>query len=310
MPIIWQELSFRSYDAYLKSRLWWSIRQLILERDGKCCQVCSTPSKIVHHIDYTKTILLGQGDQHQLITLCRPCHDFVEQDRNLVKKKNLLSKLFTDNNTSTLDGWQIAAKTFNTDICYSSARILEKKQSSRTLEQKDNSNKKYNKKKSKKKSKKRPSDQKKERNKLIALEIANGSYIDRKVLYYNGLVKNQLTETLYAEFPFRNASIVGLLFNHPKANDQLKECLDPYVKNLITKEPKYKKRKRSKNKKSKRSKQKETTDEAWNLICILKQKNKKKIKVFGELPVWKANHKAQSFQGKSALTKYLKEAKE
>ena len=142
----WAELGFNSYGAYVKSNLWSIIRQLILERDGRCCQVCGTPSKIVHHIDYTRTIMLGQGDQHQLIILCESCHNFVEQDKNLIKKKNLLSELFAKNKTLTLDEWQIAAKKFNTDICYDSSRILEVKQYSCQ---------KYQKKKSKKKSKKK-----------------------------------------------------------------------------------------------------------------------------------------------------------
>ena len=136
----WAELGFNSYEAYVKSNLWSIIRQLILERDGRCCQVCGTPSKTVHHIDYTRTIMLGQGDQHQLIILCQSCHNFVEQDKNLIKKKNLLSELFTKNNTLTLDEWQIAAKKFNTDINYDSSRILEVKQYS--------GNNKYQKKKS------------------------------------------------------------------------------------------------------------------------------------------------------------------
>jgi len=139
-----EELGFNSYEAYIKSNLWWTIRQLILERDGRCCQVCGTPSKIVHHIDYTRTIMLGQGDQHELIILCESCHNFVEQDKNLIKKKNLLSELFAKNKILTLDEWQIAAKKFNTDINYDSSRILEQKQYSY--------NNKYQKKKSKKKS--------------------------------------------------------------------------------------------------------------------------------------------------------------
>ena len=146
MAAAWAELGFNSYEAYIKSNLWSIIRQLILERDGKCCQVCGTPSKIVHHIDYTRTIMLGQGDQHQLIILCESCHNFVEQSKNLIKKKNLLSELFAKNKTLTLDEWQIAAKKFNTDICYDSSRILEVKQYSCQ---------KYQKKKSKKKSKKK-----------------------------------------------------------------------------------------------------------------------------------------------------------
>ena len=127
MITAWKELGFRSYDAYISSRLWWSIRQIILERDGKCCQVCGTPSKIVHHIDYTKIIMLGQGNQHELITLCEPCHNFVEQDKRVSEKKILLNKLFGQHSKNTLDEWQIWAEKFNTDIGYDTTRLFEPK---------------------------------------------------------------------------------------------------------------------------------------------------------------------------------------
>ena len=127
MVATWKELGFRSYDAYINSRLWWSIRQIVLERDGKCCQVCGTPSKIVHHIDYTRIIMLGQGNQHELITLCEPCHNFVEQDKRVSEKKILLNQLFGQYSKNTLDEWQVWAEQFNTDIEYDTTRLFEPK---------------------------------------------------------------------------------------------------------------------------------------------------------------------------------------
>ena len=41
-----------------------------------------------------------------------------------------------------------------------------------------------------------------------------------------------------------------------------------------------------------------------------KQKSKKRVALFGKLPLWEGNHKAKSFQGESPLTKHIKEAKE
>jgi len=121
--LAWKELGFRSYEAYGKSALWNSIRHLVLDRDGKCCQVCGTPSKVVHHIDYTTKIMLGEGDQHELITLCEPCHNYIEVEKNLVIKKHRLSDLFLEHSSTTLSQWQIWAKKFNTDICFDKNRL-------------------------------------------------------------------------------------------------------------------------------------------------------------------------------------------
>jgi hypothetical protein len=294
MVAAWKSIGFRSYDAYIKSRLWWNIRQLILERDGRCCQVCGTPSKTIHHINYTEVILLGKGDQHELITLCEPCHSFVEQDKNLLKKKSLLNKLFTENSPSTLDSWQIWAKAFNTDICYNSSKILEPKNYKRKKLKKkkfdivsDKIEKPIEEIKSEslrqeidyhiKKYKKN-----KRYNKLLKSEDANSQYINDKVVYYNKLSEKQIKKQLHQAFPF----FIDLLFNHPQANDKLKKCINPYLKKSRQKETKQQKRDR--------------LEEQYQ-----KQRERKKLKISSKLPNWTLNHKAKSFQGKSPLTKHI-----
>lgn len=312
MPPAWKELGFKSYDKYIKSRLWWNIRQLIIERDGKCCQVCGTPSKTVHHIDYTKVILLGQGDQHELITLCEPCHNFVEQEKHLLKKKSLLNKLFTEHSPSTLDCWQVWAKQFNTDICYTNSKILEPK---------NHCNKRHKKKKKKDKQeppifaekaidepkseleslrvelddyiKKHKKNKKLHKEKITDKDITNylnnrdQKWLDNKVKYYNKLHETNIRNQLQKAFPY----FIKLLLNHPECSDKLRKCIELCRKANTTLETRQEKRHR--------------LEEQYQ-----KQRTKKKEKLSRKLPAWTINHKAQSFQGSSPLTKHLKEVKD
>jgi hypothetical protein len=314
MPPAWKELGFRSYDAYIKSRLWWNIRQLVLERDGKCCQVCGTPSKTVHHIDYTKIIMLGQGDQHELITLCEPCHNFVEQDKHIGKKKSLLNKLFCQNSKNTLDEWQIWAQAFNSDIQYNSERLFEHNHIKR--------------KKHKNKNKKKPistnankpevinTTSKKEESSLdvIKNEIDNyikqhkkkkkpkavdnkdisnyfknkdQSWINSKVKYYNNLSEDEIKKQLRQAFPY----FINLLLNHPNASEKLKSCIRPHFQKNKPKETFQQKRIR--------------LEEQYQ-----KQKAKKKTKLSGKLPAWTTNHKTIIPKQENPLMKYVKEVKD
>ena len=316
MSPAWKELGFRSYDAYIKSRLWWNIRQIILERDGRCCQVCGSPSKTVHHIDYTQTIMLGQGDQHELITLCEPCHNFVEQNKRISEKKGLLNKLFGQHSKNTLDEWQIWAKQFNNDIGYSRSQILEPKN--------NNQKKKHNNKKKKpvvlfdKKTREKQNEQpqselqslrsdidyyikehkkNKQFKKLLPSKTANKKYVDNKVRYYNRLPEEQIKKQLHQAFSF----FIELLFNHPEANNKLKQCISPYLKKQRNNETRYQKKKRL---------EQQEIGDILRQQEYQKQKPRKRTALFGKLPLWTGNHKTKSFQGQSPLTKHIKEVKE
>jgi 5-methylcytosine-specific restriction endonuclease McrA len=309
MPPAWKELGFRSYDAYIKSRLWWNIRQLVLERDGKCCQVCGSPSKTVHHIDYTQTIMLGQGDQHELITLCEPCHNFVEQNKRISEKKSLLNKLFGQHSKNTLDEWQIWARQFNSDIQYNQERLFE------------HNNLKRKRHKHKKKPISKPSEilkvipvpekesslsvikneiddyikQHKKKKKPKAVEnkdISNyfknkdQSWINSKVKYYNNLSEDEIKKQLRQAFPY----FINLLFHHPKANQKLKNCISPCFQKDKTKETFEQKRIR--------------LEEQYQ-----KQKAKKKTKLSGKLPTWTTNSKTSIPKQENPLMKYVQKVK-
>ena len=308
MPPAWKELGFRTYDAYIRSRLWWNIRQLVLERDGRCCQVCGSPSKTIHHIDYTKIIMLGQGDQHELITLCEPCHNFVEQDKRINEKKSLLNKLFGQHSKNTLDEWQVWARQFNSDIQYNQERLFEhnhlkrkrhkhkKKPISKPSEilnvvPKEESSLSVIKneiddyiKQHKKKKKPKAVD-----NKDITNFFKNKdqSWINSKVKYYNSLSEEKIKKQLRQAFPY----FINLLLNHPNASEKLKSCIRPHFQKNKPKETFQQKRIR--------------LEEQYQ-----KQKAKKKTKLSGKLPAWTTNHKTIIPKQENPLMKYVKEVKD
>lgn len=316
MPPAWKELGFRSYDAYIKSRLWWNIRQIILERDGKCCQVCGSPSKTVHHIDYTQTIMLGQGDQHELITLCEPCHNFVEQNKRISEKKSLLNKLFGQHSKNTLDEWQIWAKQFNNDIGYSRSQILEPKNNNR--KKKHNNKKKkpvvlFDKNTTEKQNEQPQSElqslrtdidyyikrhkKNKQLEKLLPSKTANKKYIDNKVRYYNRLPEEQIKKQLHQAFSF----FIELLFNHPEANNKLKQCISPYLKKQKNNETRYQKKKRL---------EQQEIGDILRQQEYQKQKPRKRVHPFGKLPVWTKNHKTTIPKQENPLMKYVRKIKD
>ena len=71
------ELGFASYRDYLNSDLWKSIRSRVMRRWSRRCKLCGDPAIDVHHINYTKSGLLGKK-LTQLRPLCRTCHEKVE----------------------------------------------------------------------------------------------------------------------------------------------------------------------------------------------------------------------------------------
>lgn len=53
-------------------------RTVVLERDGQCCVVCGSSENLSIHRIRPKAIG-GKTRPENLVTLCRPCHDAVEQ---------------------------------------------------------------------------------------------------------------------------------------------------------------------------------------------------------------------------------------
>lgn len=326
MPPAWKELGFRSYDAYIKSRLWWNIRQIVLERDGRCCQVCGSPSKMVHHIDYTKIIMLGQGDQHELITLCEPCHNFVEQDKRVTEKKNLLNKLFGQYGKNTLDEWQIWAEKFNSDIGYSKSQILEPRNNNR--------NKKKNKKKkqsvvlSNKIITEKPKSEveslrenidfyikthKRKRNKqhkalVPATEENKKEFITNVVRKYSRKSKKNIKKYLDNHRP-----LIELLFNHPEASDKLKKIISehPYfIKESKNETEEQKRQRRDEQYREKKQIEQEEIVQILRQQEYQKQKPRKRVHPFGKLPVWTKNHKTTIPKQENPLMKYVREVKD
>ena len=82
------ELGFKDYKAYLRSRLWKSIRARKLETNPEC-YVCDRDEgnavMQVHHSAYTRENLLGESPEH-LWSLCARCHKWIEITRGGYKR--------------------------------------------------------------------------------------------------------------------------------------------------------------------------------------------------------------------------------
>lgn len=76
-------IGYPSYPAYLRSDLWASIRQRVLERDQHQCVLCRLKGRNtktatqVHHLIYTTPVLLGH-QLERLVSLCGGCHRRIE----------------------------------------------------------------------------------------------------------------------------------------------------------------------------------------------------------------------------------------
>jgi hypothetical protein len=70
-------LGFVSYKAYLKSDLWSSIRQQVLDRDGHQCRSCARKANQVHHRRYSIEVLRGEALEW-LQAICGRCHRGIE----------------------------------------------------------------------------------------------------------------------------------------------------------------------------------------------------------------------------------------
>ena len=70
---------FGSYQEYLKSDLWKSIRARVLERDNYKCRLCGKHATQVHHRHYGIRTMKGKTLTH-LMSVCGGCHQKIEID--------------------------------------------------------------------------------------------------------------------------------------------------------------------------------------------------------------------------------------
>lgn len=89
---ILKKMGYGTYQSYLESELWVSIRQRVLERDKNKCRLCDKPANIVHHAGYTLEQLQGKAD-HLLFSLCHGCHKRLEFDLTEPKRKLCVSSV-------------------------------------------------------------------------------------------------------------------------------------------------------------------------------------------------------------------------
>lgn len=62
-----------TYDDYLRSPEWRTIRARVLKRDNHKCR-CGAKAQHVHHRSYDADVMMGLNDA-KLIALCEPCHN-------------------------------------------------------------------------------------------------------------------------------------------------------------------------------------------------------------------------------------------
>lgn len=70
----------RRYNRYLTSPIWRDKRELVLKRDNHLCQAClKNYATQVHHKSYEFVDLAGNEPCYDLVSICKPCHDLIEQ---------------------------------------------------------------------------------------------------------------------------------------------------------------------------------------------------------------------------------------
>jgi hypothetical protein len=80
---------FKEYNRYLNSPEWRTKRDKVLKRDNYRCQCClDNYATQVHHKSYEFVDLAGSEPCFDLVSVCTPCHDQIEE----MKKKNRESK--------------------------------------------------------------------------------------------------------------------------------------------------------------------------------------------------------------------------
>lgn len=78
-------LGFPDYSSYLSSPLWALIRERVHVWRGRFCVLCHRVAREVHHLSYSKPVLLGKTLK-PLVPLCKRCHRKVEFDSDGSKR--------------------------------------------------------------------------------------------------------------------------------------------------------------------------------------------------------------------------------
>lgn len=92
----WADLTQLPYDRYLNTALWTKIKNWVRARDRHSGRLCETPAHRiedldVHHRAYDLATLEGIDDS-KLISLCRRCHNRVEQFADGQRRTDLRAK--------------------------------------------------------------------------------------------------------------------------------------------------------------------------------------------------------------------------
>lgn len=89
------QLKYKNYDLFLKSKYWKNIRIEVLKRDKFTCVYCGVKDNLqVHHLTY-KNHYKEHKNLQDLITLCDKCHNSEHQWE--VKKNELLKVVMSKN---------------------------------------------------------------------------------------------------------------------------------------------------------------------------------------------------------------------
>jgi hypothetical protein len=79
-----RKLGFNSYNHYLSSPLWRGIRKKVLTTH-KFCRICHRKAVQVHHLSYSRAVLLGEN-LRPLVPICIGCHHKIEFDKQGYKR--------------------------------------------------------------------------------------------------------------------------------------------------------------------------------------------------------------------------------
>jgi hypothetical protein len=85
-----------TYKEQLLHPLWQRKRLQIMQRDDFTCQSCYDRETTlnVHHKHYNKGAMAWEYEDHELVTLCKACHEVMHDNQNL--RKQVFAKLPVD----------------------------------------------------------------------------------------------------------------------------------------------------------------------------------------------------------------------
>ena len=86
-----RSISHLSYEQYLRSTLWRSIREWVIAAQEGKCSICDRAAEEVHHHEYSDETMWGKRSD-ELVGLCPRCHRLVEFDEQRTKRVNLVEK--------------------------------------------------------------------------------------------------------------------------------------------------------------------------------------------------------------------------